>query len=110
MAKYKVGKELIIVNDPTKEKEKLKEMSYLTMEDSFAQLSWGIKILDIEYEKPNVTLTYRNVKGEKNKVFAICNDVDSFDQEKLLEKALLKAFQNEIIDISVFKNKSIKID
>ena len=110
MAKYKVGKELIIVNDPTKEKEKLKEMSYLTMEDSFAQLSWGIKILDIEYDKPNVTLTYRNVKGEKNKVFAICNDVDSFDQEKLLEKALLKAFQNEIIDISVFKNKSIKID
>ena len=110
MAKYKVGKELIIVNDPTKEKERLKEMSYLTMEDSFAQLSWGIKILDIEYEKPNVTLTYRNVKGEKNKVFAICNDVDSFDQEKLLEKALLKAFQNEIIDISVFKNKSIKID
>lgn len=110
MAKYKVGKELIIVNDPTKEKERLKEMSYLTMEDSFAQLSWGIKILDIEYEKPNVTLTYRNVKGEKNKVFAICNDIDSFDQEKLLEKALLKAFQNEIIDISVFKNKSIKID
>lgn len=110
MAKYKVGEELIIVNDPTKEKKKLKEMSYLTLEDNYAQLSWGIRILNVEYEKPNVTLTYMNVKGEKNKVFAICNDTEYFDQEKVLEKALLKAFQNEIIDISVFKNKSIICD
>ena len=104
MAKYKVGDELIIVNDPSKEKEKLKELTQLNIEDNYAQLSWGIKILNVEYDKPNVTLTYRNFKGEKNKVFAVCNDIENFDQEKVLEKALLKAFQNEIIDISVIKN------
>lgn len=104
MDKYKVGDELIVVNDPSKENEKLKELSHLTVEDDFAQLSWGIKILRVEYDKPNITLTYRNIKGEKNKVFAVCSDIESFDNEKVLEKALLKAFQNEIIDISVFKN------
>jgi len=104
MAKYKVGEELIIVNDPTKEKEKLKELTHLTVEENFAQLSWGIKILNVEYDTPNVTLTYRNVRGEKNKVFAVCKEVENFDQEKVLEKALLKAFQNEIIDLSVNKN------
>ena len=41
----------------------------------------------------------------KNKVFAECKDVKNFDKELVLEKALLKAFQNEIIDISVFKNR-----
>lgn len=104
MAKYKVGDELIIVNDPSKEKEKLKELTHLTIDNNFAQLSWGIKILNVEYDAPNVTLTYRNVKGEKNKVFAVCKEVENFDQEKVLEKALLKAFQNEIIDLSVNKN------
>ena len=104
MAKYKVGEELIIVNDPSKEKEKLKELTHLTIEDNFAQLSWGIKVLNVEYDAPNVTLTYRNVRGEKNKVFAVCKEVENFDQEKVLEKALLKAFQNEIIDLSVNKN------
>lgn len=107
MDKYKVGEKLIVVNDPSKDNERLKELSHLTIEDNFAQLSWGIKILRVEYEKPNVTLTYRNIKGENNKVFAICNDIESFDQEKVLEKALLKAFQNEIIDISVFKNTTV---
>ena len=58
--------------------------------------------------KPNVTLTYRNVAGEKNKVFAVCKDIETFDREKVLEKALLKAFLNEIIDISVVKNSKIK--
>lgn len=105
MAKYKVGEELIIVNDPSKEERKLKELTKLTVDGDYATLSWGIKILNVEYDSPNVTLTYRNVKGEKNKVFAVCNNADSFDQEKILEKALLKAFQNEIIDISVFKNQ-----
>ena len=104
MAKYKVGEELIIVNDPSKEKDKLKELTHLTIEDDYAQLSWGVKILNVEYDKPNVTLTYRNFKGEKNKVFAVCKDIENFDQEMVLEKALLKAFQNEIIDISVVKN------
>ena len=104
MAKYKVGDELIIVNDPNKENEKLKELTQLKIEGDYAQLSWGIKILNVEYDKPNVTLTYRNFKGEKSKVFAVCNDIENFDQEKVLEKALLKAFQNEIIDVSVIKN------
>lgn len=105
MAKYKVGDELIIVNDPTKDNEKLKELTRLTVDGDFAQISWGIKIVEVEYDKPNVTLTYKNCNGEKNKVFAVCNDIDNFDKEKVLEKALLKAFQNEIINISTVKNK-----
>lgn len=104
MAKYKVGDELIIVNDPSKDNEKLKELTKLNVEDNFAQISWGIKILEVVYDKPNVTLTYKNVRGEKNKVFAECKDIENFDKEKVLEKALLKAFQNEIINISVVKN------
>ena len=63
-----------------------------------------ISTLEVEYDKPNVTLTYKNCKGQKNKVFAVCNDIDNFDKEKVLEKALLKAFQNEIINISAVKN------
>ncbi len=104
MSKYKVGEELIIVNDPTEEEEKLRQLTHLSMEDDFAQLSWGIKILNVEYDKPNITLTYKNASGEKNKVFAVCNDIENFDQEMVLEKALLKAFQNEIVNISVMKN------
>lgn len=105
MGKYKVGEELIIVNDPSKDNAKLKELTTLTVDGDFAQISWGIKILEVEYDKPNVTLTYKNVNGEKNKVFAICKDIENFDKEKVLEKALLRAFQNEVIDISVNKNK-----
>ena len=108
MAKYKVGDELILVNDPTKEKKKLKELTWLKVEDGFAQLSWGIQIINVEYDAPNVTLTYKNFKGEENKVFAVCQEVENFDQEKVLEKALLKAFLNEIIDLTVIKNISKK--
>lgn len=104
MGKYKVGEELIIVNDPNEDNAKLKELTNLSVDGDFAQISWGVKILNVEYDKPNVTLTYQNVSGEKNKVFAICRDVENFDKEKVLEKALLKAFQNEVIDISVNKN------
>ena len=104
MAKYKVGDELLIINDPTEEKAKLKELTRLKVENDFAQISWGIKILKVEYDKPNVTLTYRNINGETNKVFAVCKNIENFNKEKVLEKALLKAFQNEIIDISVGKN------
>ncbi|MFW2488167.1 hypothetical protein [Clostridium chromiireducens] len=105
MGKYKVGEELIIVNDPNKDNAKLKELTNLIVDGDFAQISWGIKILEVEYDKPNVTLTYKNVNGEKNKVFAVCKDIENFDKEKVLEKALLRAFQNEVIDISVNKNK-----
>ncbi|MDY6012671.1 hypothetical protein [Clostridium sp.] len=108
MSKYKVGDELLIVNNPNEEKEKLKQLTKLSINNDFAQISWGIKILEVEYEKPNVTLTYRNINGEVNKVFAVCKDIENFDQQKVLEKALLKAFQNEIIDISVGKNTGLK--
>lgn len=104
MSKYKVGDELFIINDPIKEEQKLKKMSKLTIDNDYAIISWGIKIIKIEYEKPNVTLTYKNAKGEINKVFAVCTDIENFDTEKVLEKALLKAFQNELIDITVLKN------
>ena len=108
MAKYKVGDELLIINDPTEENEKLKSLTKLTLDGDYAQISWGLKIVDVEYEKPCVTLTYTNVEGELNKVFAECRDIENFNQQKVLEKALLKAFQNEIIKISVVKNSGIK--
>lgn len=108
MAKYKVGEELIIVNDPSQEKDKLRELTQLTTDGEYAQISWGLKILEVEYDKPYVTLTYRNIDGEKNKVFAECKDIENFDQEMVLEKALLKAFQNEVINISVKRNISPK--
>ncbi len=104
MSKYKVGEELIIVNNPNDEKKVLKEGTKLEVNDDVATISWALKIVKVEYDKPNVILTYRNLYGEENKVFAVCKDVANFDQEKVLEKALLKAFQNEIIDISVSKN------
>lgn len=104
MAKYKVGDELIVISDPTKEKVKLRELTTLTTDGDYAQISWGLKIIKVEFEKPYVTLTYRNVSGELNKVFAECKDIANFDEQMVLEKALLKAFTNEIINISVVKN------
>ena len=104
MCKYKVGEELIIVNDQSKDNTKLKELTKLKVDGEFAEIYWGIKILEVEYDKPNVTLTYKNARGEKNKVFSECKDIENFDKEKVLEKALLRAFQNELINISVFKN------
>mgnify|MGYP000506123742 CR=1 FL=1 len=104
MSKYKVGDELIIVNDPNEERQKLKNMTKLVVDGEYAEISWGLRIVNVEYDKPYVTLTYRNLEGKLNKVFAECVDVDNFDQQMVLEKALLKAFQNEIINISVAKN------
>jgi len=104
VGKYKVGDELIIVDDPNEDITKLKELTKLKVEGDFAQISWAIKILEVEYNKPNITLTNKNVKGEKSKVFSECKDIENFDKEKVLEKALLRAFQNELINISVFKN------
>ena len=108
MSKYKVGDDLIVIKDPNEETENLQKRTYLKIEDDYAQISWGLKILDVEYDKPYVTLTYKNAKGDLNKVFAECRDIENFDHERVLEKALLKAFQNEIINISVFKNNNIK--
>ena len=104
MSKYKVGEELIIIENPNEEKKKIKELTKLTVDGDYAQISWGLRIVNVEYDKPYVTLTYRNLEGKLNKVFAECVDVDNFDQQMVLEKALLKAFQNEIINISVEKN------
>jgi len=104
MSKYKVGEELIIVSDPSKEAAKLQELTDLTLDGDYAQISWGIKIVNVEYDKPYVTLTYRNANGSKNKVFAECKNTEKYDREFILQKALLKAFQNEIIDITTFKN------
>ena len=106
MGKYKVGDELIVINDPSEEKVKIRELTKLTTDGEYAQISWGLKIVNVEYDKPYVTLTYRNLKGELNKVFAECRDIENFDREMVLEKALLKAFTNEIINISVVKNSS----
>ncbi|MDO5517716.1 MAG: hypothetical protein Q4F66_09170 [Clostridium sp.] len=105
MSKYKVGDELIVVTDPSKEAEELKKLTKLSVDDEYAQIAWGLKILNVEYDKPYVTLTYTNTSGVVNKVFAECKDVENFDHQKVLEKALLKAFQNEIINITVSKNK-----
>lgn len=108
MSKYKVGDELLIVKDPNKEAQKLKDATFLNVDGEYSTLSWGIKILNVEYDRPNVTLTYINAAGELNKVFACCNDIENFDQEKVLEKALLKAFQNEIMNITVMRNSNCK--
>ena len=104
MSKYKVGDELIVITDPSKEAEELRKLTKLSVDGDYAQIAWGLKILNVEYEKPYVTLTYTNANGVLNKVFAECKDVANFDTEKVLEKALLKAFQNEIINITTFKN------
>ncbi|SFA92696.1 hypothetical protein [Clostridium frigidicarnis] len=108
MSKYKVGDELIIIENADEENGKLKELSQLKINGDYAQLSWGVKIVDVQYDKPNVTLTYKNAFGEINKVFACCKDIKNFDTEKVLEKALLKAFQNELIDITVYRNHNQK--
>lgn len=105
MSKYRVGDELIIIKDTNKENKKLQELTKLIIDDDFAQISWGIKIINIEFEKTNIILTYKNGNDELNKVFAECHDIENFDKQKIVEKALLKAFQNEIIDISVAKNQ-----
>lgn len=108
MSKYKVGEELIVVENIDEDIKRMKDMTKLNIKGDFAQISWGLKIIDTEYKRPYVILTYRNVYGEENKVIAKCISETHFDKQKVLEKALLKAFQNEIIDITVFKNKKNK--
>lgn len=105
-SKYKVGDELIILSNKDDDTKKIQDMTELKIIDNyFAQISMGLQILEVEYDKPYVTLTYRNMYGKTNKVFAECSDIANFNNEKVLEKALLKAFQMEMIDLSVIKNK-----
>ena len=105
MAKYQVGEELIVIESINEEMEKLVKSTQLKVnDDHYANLSLGIRIVNVEYDKPNVTLTYRNHEGKMNKVFATCIDPDNFDENRALEKALLKAFENEIINLTVIKN------
>ncbi len=105
MAKYQVGEELIVIESINEEMEKLIKSTELKVnEDNYASLSLGIRIVKVEYDMPNVTLTYRNHEGKENKVFATCTDPDNFQENRALEKALLKAFQNEITNLTVIKN------
>lgn len=107
MSKYKVGEQLIIIESEDEERKHLKGQCHLTMREEYATLSWGIKIVNVEYDVPNVTLTYRNAKGEENKVFATCKDLQNFEEERVLEKALLKAFLNEMVTLEAFKDYNL---
>jgi hypothetical protein len=40
MSKYKVGEELIIINNSSEDETKLKELTKLEVKDEFAQISW----------------------------------------------------------------------
>ena len=55
MSKYKVGEELIVVTDPNKETEKFKKLTHLTVDGDYAQIAWGLKIVDVKFEIPYVT-------------------------------------------------------
>lgn len=107
MCKYKVGDELIIIENLDEEKRHLKERCHLNLRDDYATLCWGIKIVKVEYNNPDIILTYHNAKGEENKVFAKCKDVSNFEEERVLEKALLKAFLNELTTLQAFKDYNL---
>ncbi|MFD3156281.1 hypothetical protein ACFIJ5_05395 [Haloimpatiens sp. FM7330] len=105
-SKYKVGDELMVIENVSDDVKKLKEMTKLEIKGDFAEISWGLKIIDVKYDRPYVIVTYRNVYGEENKVMAKCISEENFDEQRVLEKALLKAFQSEIINITVTKTKT----
>ncbi len=108
MAKYRVGEELIVIESINDEMVKLAKSAELKVtEENYASLCLGIRIVNVEYSGPSAVLTYRNFEGKENKVFATCLDPDNYDENRVLEKALLKAFQNEIISLSVIKNIKI---
>jgi len=108
MAKYQVGDELLIIESINEEMSKLVKSTQLKVdEDNYASLSLGIRIVKVEYSNPSVTLTYRNHEGRENKVFATCLDKDNFDENRALEKALLEAFEHEVIRLTVVKNCKI---
>lgn len=108
MSKYQVGEELIVIDSLHENKKKIaKNMELKVSEDNYSNLTLSIKIVKVEYDNPNVTLTYTNYEGKENKIFATCLDPSNFDENRALEKALLKAFQNEVIELSVMKNCKI---
>lgn len=108
MGKYRVGDELIVIESINDEIAKLAKHTELKVNDeNYASLSLGIRIVNVEYTSTSATLTYRNHEGKENKVYATCIDPDHFDENRVLEKALLKAFQNEIISLTVVKNIKI---
>ncbi len=109
MSKYKVGDELIFIHDPSKVCAKLQSMTKLIYDGEYANMSLAIRVEKVEYDKPNVTLTYKTIDGDIQKVFAVCRDIDNFNEEMVLEKALLKAFQNELINLAVGKNAPLTI-
>ena len=109
MSKYQVGEELIVIESINEEIEKLsKSIELKVNENNYARLALEVRIVNIEYDNPNVVLTYRNHEGKENKVFATCVDPDNFDENRALEKALLQAFQNETIHLTVIKNRMQK--
>ena len=106
VSKYKIGDQLIVMGNVEGEKQELKDIINLDIQENYtAKLTWAIHIQDVEYEPPYVTLTYTNVFGKKNKVFAECSNIEKFNRDEVLEKAVLKAFQMEIMDVSVVKSK-----
>ena len=108
MAKYQVGEELIVIESINEEMKKLVKSTVLKVDDdNYANLSLGIRIIKVEYDNPSVTLTYRNHEGIENKVFAKCVDPNNFDENRALEKALLEAFEHEIIHLTAVKNCKI---
>lgn len=108
MSKYRVGDELLVVHNPNEDAEKLKKNSFLTVKDNFSTFSWCLKILNIEYNAPGVTVTYQNPRGEIGKVYASCKkDLNEFDKQMVLEKALLKAYLNEISELSTLRDNNL---
>ena len=85
MSKYKVGDELLIINSIEQDKQKMKENN-----------------------EPEVTLSYKTAQSDDiYKVFAVCKDVENFDTQKVLEKALLKAHLQELIKLSTLRDHNL---
>ena len=56
MSKYKVGEELIIIENQHEDVKKLSELIELKVnKENYSKLTLGIKILEVNYDKPNVT-------------------------------------------------------
>ena len=108
MGKYKVGDELIIINSEMEDSEKMMAKCFLDVNENISTLSMAIKIVDVKYDKPEVMLSYRTpLSNTVHKVVAVCKDVEDFDTEKVLEKALLKAHLQEVMKLSTLRNYNL---